>query len=176
VRDEFLAALRRQRRGSEPLLVIDGVVMGRTLPAPTPISIRGRLGGVEPGPDSIIVIDDVVMSRTAREATPPVGRFGFAFTCEPRCTASTGRDGLLTYTYYRYRDFPPITAIAPGSAAERAGLRVGDLVVNVEGHSVLDDEGAKGLARLDRVDVLHLTVRRDGKEIDYTLKVSDKLD
>jgi len=60
--------------------------------------------------------------------------------------------------------------------AERAGLEVGDLVVKVEGHSVLDDEGAKGLARLDRVDVLHLSVRRDGNEIDYTLKVNDKLD
>jgi len=141
LREEFLAATR-QRRALDPLLVIDGVVMGRTLPA----------------------------------LTPAVGRFGFGFTCEPRCIASTGRDGPLIYTYYSYRDFPPITAIAPGSAAERAGLKVGDLVVKVEGHSVLDAEGAKGLARLDRVDVLHLTVRRENKEIDYTLKLSDKPD
>ena len=128
------------------------------------------------GSDPLIVIDGVVMGRSLSEATSPVGRFGFAFTCEPRCSAWTGRDGALIYTYYKYRDFPPITAIGPGSAAERAGLKVGDLVVKVEGHSVLDDEGAKGLARLDRVDVLHLTVRRDGKEIDVTLKVSDKPD
>jgi len=126
--------------------------------------------------DPLIVIDGVVIGRGRLERTSPVGRFGFAFTCEPRCTASTGRDGPLIYTYYRYGDFPPITAIAPRSAAERAGLLVGDVVVKVEGHSVLDDEGAKGLARLDRVDVLHLTVRRDGKETDYTLKLSDKPD
>ena len=141
LRDELAPALRQQR-GLEPLIIIDGVVMGRGLP----------------------------------EANSPVGRFGFAFTCEPRCSAWTGRDGPLIYTYYKYRDFPPITAIGSGSAAERAGLKVGDLVVKVEGHSVLDDEGAKGLARLDRVDALHLTVRRDGKEIDYTLKLSDKPD
>jgi hypothetical protein len=141
LRGEVLSALRRPR-GSEPLLVIDGVVMGRTLPEPMPL----------------------------------VGRFGFGFTCEPRCSVWTGRDGPLIYTYYRYRDFPPITAIGPGSAAERAGLKAGDLVVKVEGHSVLDDEGAKGLARLDRVEVLHLTVRRDGKEIDYTLRLADKPD
>jgi predicted metalloprotease with PDZ domain len=59
-----------------------------------------------------------------------MGRFGFAFTCEPRCNASTGRDGALIHTYYKYPDFPPITAIGPGSAAERAGLKVGDLVVS----------------------------------------------
>ena len=144
VRDEWAAAssFRQQRGRPDPLIIIDGVVMGRTLP----------------------------------EVASPGGRFGFAFTCEPRCSAATGRDGALIYTYYKYRDFPPITAIAPGSAAERAGLKVGDIVVKVEGHSVLDDEGAKGLARLDRVDVLHLTVRRDGKEIDYTLKLNDKSD
>ena len=127
----------------------------------------------QPGrPDPLIIIDGVVMGRSLSEATSPVGRFGFAFTCEPRCTASTGRDGALIYTYYKYSDYPPITAIGLGSAADRAGLKVGDLVVKVEGHSVLDDEGAKGLARLDRVDILHLTVRRDGKEIDFTLKVN----
>jgi hypothetical protein len=144
-------------------------------------SVRLRLRG-EPdlvllaprASDPLIVIDGVVMGRGLLERTAPVGRFGFAFSCEPRCTASTGSDGALIYTYYKYRDFPPITAIGPGSAAERAGLKVGDVVVKVEGHSVLDDEGAKGLARLDRVDVLHLTVRRDGKEIDYTLKLNDK--
>ena len=146
-------------------------------------TLRFRLR-YEPGPalqqpgksDPLIVIDGVVMGRGVFERTAPVGRFGFGFSCEPRCSAATGRDGALIYTYYKYRDFPPITAIGPGSAAERAGLQVGDLVVKVEGHSVLDDEGAKGLARLDRVDVLHLTVWRDGKEIDYTLKLSDKPD
>ena len=72
------SAAMRQQRGSEPLLVIDGVVMGRTLPTP---------------------------------AAPAMGRFGFAFTCEPSCTVWTGRDGALIYTYYKYRSFPPITAI-----------------------------------------------------------------
>ena len=142
VRDELALAFRQQSGRPDPLIIIDGVVVGRSLP----------------------------------DATSPVGRFGFAFTCEPSCSASTGRDGALIYTYYKYHDFPPITAIGLGSAADRAGLKVGDLVVKVEGQSVLEDEGAKGLARLDRVDVLHLTVRRGGKEIDYTLKVNEKPD
>jgi len=149
-----------------------GANSNRVQPHKRYVVISGRPGQSDP----VHVVDGVVVGGTPPASSPPVGRFGFAFTCEPQCTASTGRDGPLIYTYYSYRDFPPITAIGPGSAAERAGLKVGDIVVKVEGHSVLDDEGAKGLARLDRVDALHLTVRRDGKEIDYTLKLNDKSD
>jgi hypothetical protein len=136
LRQEFSEATN-QPRGSEPLLVIDGVVIGRTLPTPS---------------------------------IPLAGRFGFGFKCETSCPTATGRDGPLIYTYYKYRVFPAITAIGPASPAERAGLKVGDVVMRVDGHSVMDDEGAKGLARLERVDVLRLTVRRDGKEIEFTLR------
>jgi hypothetical protein len=136
LREELLEATS-QPRGSEPLLVIDGVVMGRTLSTPLP---------------------------------PPAGRFGFGFKCEPSCTVWTGRDGPLIYSYYKYKVFPAINAIGPASPAARAGLKVGDLVIKVDGHSVLDDEGAKGLARLERVDAVRLTVRRDGKEMEFTLR------
>jgi TonB-dependent SusC/RagA subfamily outer membrane receptor len=134
--EEFSEATNRQR-GSDPLLVIDGVVIGRTLPKPS---------------------------------APPAGRFGFGLNCEPSCTVWTGRDGPLIYTYHKYSVLPAVTAIGRASPAERAGVKVGDVVMKVDGHSVLDDEGAKGLARLERVDVVRLTVRRDGKEIEFTLR------
>ena len=76
-----------------------------------------------------------------------------------------------TYVPPNGRGAMPITQVVAQGPAERAGLKEGDLVVKVEGYSVLEDEGARGLARLELVEMLRLTVRRDGKDVEYVSRV-----
>jgi hypothetical protein len=130
--------------------------------------VFGTPGAFEGRPQPIIIVDGIRVSPDLAAALAPLdrtGRFGFAVECKPSCVAATTKEGTLRYIYYRYDAFPPVAAIRPGGAAERAGLKVGDLVTKVDGHSIRDEEGARILAKLDRQDKLSLTVLRGDKEL-----------
>ena len=58
----------------------------------------------------------------------------------------------------------------PGSQADRAGLRVGDVITKVDGHSVLEEQAAMRLGSVYQKDPLRLTVLRDGKEVEHLVK------
>lgn len=137
---EFSDAMR-QRTGVDPLIIVDGV----------PVDAR-RYRVLDPG------------------AYPPVGRYGFAVECAKGCTGARGKDGPIHYAYNRYEAFPQIVAVRTDSPAGRAGLQPGDLVVKVEGRSVLEDEGARHLGRLELIEMVRLTVRRGGKDLDYVIR------
>jgi S1-C subfamily serine protease len=66
-----------------------------------------------------------------------------------------------------------ITQIAPGSAAERAGLQVSDLVTAIDGKAVnssRDLRNAVGLAGIGRD--LSLTIMRDGRELTLSSRIA----
>lgn len=68
-----------------------------------------------------------------------------------------------------------ILDVIPGTAAERAGLRVRDVVVNVNGRPIADSDDF--LAAIDGMqvgDVLIITVVRDGREIVVRLEVGER--
>jgi hypothetical protein len=123
-------------------------------------------------PEPLIIIDGVLAPRPGdpnsafqfTDVRGKVNRFGFAVSCVP-CTAATTKEGTLHYTYYTYDRSPPVVAIRPGSAAEKAGLKVGDLVIKADGQLVTEEAGARILAKLERQDKLSLTVRRGDKEL-----------
>ena len=113
------------------------------------------------GGEPIFVVDGVEQKRSGPPAT---GKFGFAVECNPSCTRMRTAGGL---NYYKYDGFPRIIEVRDRSAADRAGLRVGDLIVKVDGRPILDDDA--GLAATEDRDQLRITVRRDGKDIDVLL-------
>jgi hypothetical protein len=123
----------------------------------------------------LIIIDGVVQNggagATGSGSAPRTGKYGFAVACEPSCTAATDRDGALAYTYYKYDGPPPIVAIRAGSPTERAGVKIGDLLLKIDGRSIVDPEGALALARIDKRESVRLTIRRDGKDLDYLITV-----
>lgn len=51
-------------------------------------------------------------------------------------TVSIGVDGALGITILTTDDGPAIQEVSPGSAAEKLGLRAGDIIISVEGESV----------------------------------------
>jgi S1-C subfamily serine protease len=70
--------------------------------------------------------------------------------------------------YYKYDGYPRIVEVRERSAADRAGLRVGDLITKVEGKSILNEDALRGS---DQGNRLRITVRRDGKDIDVSMLV-----
>jgi S1-C subfamily serine protease len=86
------------------------------------------------------------------------GRFGFAVECRPSCSMRRLPSGEYAY---KYDGYPVIIAVRERSAADRAGLRVGDVITRVNGKSILEDEGT--LQRVEQQEQVRLTVRREGK-------------
>lgn len=63
-----------------------------------------------------------------------------------------------------------VQEILPGSGAEAAGLKVGDIISKVEGNTVYESSDLQErVARLTPGDRIRLTVIRDGKEKDFTV-------
>jgi TonB-dependent SusC/RagA subfamily outer membrane receptor len=137
-------------RPGDPVYVIDGVV----------VSPPGLVADTSLNP---------ALERAGYrvELAPSGRRFGFAVGCEQACTRTKASDGA---DYYKFDTYPPIVALTPGGAAERAGIHVGDLVTEVDGKSVLTEDGALRFIRGTKAESLQLTVIRDRKTIGYLLK------
>src|SRR5579885_1314429 len=96
--------------------------------------------------------------------------FGFAVECS-RCT-SVGRrgqgGGRGPAAVWQYEENPRIAVVVTGSAAERAGIRVGDHLVAVDGKSITTDEGSRRFSELRAGDSTRLTLERAGKTLDVS--------
>jgi serine protease Do len=65
-----------------------------------------------------------------------------------------------------------VTDVASGSPAEKAGFKEGDVIVEVNGEPVKDDQSLIELIQIAKVgDVLNFKVIRDGKEITLKMKL-----
>jgi hypothetical protein len=95
------------------------------------------------------------------------GRYGFAVSCLPSCTRARASDGT---EYWKFDGHPPIAGITPRGPAAMAGLRVGDVVTEVDGISILSEAGIRRFQQAERKESLHVTVLRDGKRIGYLLQ------
>jgi len=95
------------------------------------------------------------------------GRYGFAISCFPSCTRARASDGT---EYWKFDGNPPIAGIRAGGAAAMAGLQVGDVVLEIDGISILTEQGALRFQQAERRESLNVIVQRLGKRIAYTLK------
>src|SRR5262249_23656001 len=101
--------------------------------------------------------------------------FGFALECvNCRVTGRAGRvsgpgGGRGAFGVWHYDEYPRIAAVVDGSAAQRAGIRVGDILMSVDGRSLLNDEGAEHFRDLRLGDTVRLTLDRNGKSVDVDM-------
>ncbi len=65
-----------------------------------------------------------------------------------------------------------VTDVASGSPAQKAGFKEGDLIIEVNGEPVKDDQSLVEIIQMSKVgDVLNFKVLRDGKEITIKMKL-----
>jgi membrane-associated protease RseP (regulator of RpoE activity) len=69
----------------------------------------------------------------------PGGWFGFGISCN--CSVHRGESGEPPV--WRFKDPPEIFSVEPGSPADRGGLQRGDVLVEIDGVSLTDDEGGQ---------------------------------
>ena len=70
-----------------------------------------------------------------------------------------------------------VTQVVPGSAAEAADLRTGDIVTSVDGRPVRNASDLRNKIGLKRVgDIVELTVTRNGEEITITAQVGEPVE
>lgn len=96
--------------------------------------------------------------------------FGFALECT-RCqpTNQRGRFGPSPNAVWHYQEFPRIAVVVEGSPAARAGIREGDMLVDIGGASLITDLGAERFSALRAGDTASLTLERSGKPYNATL-------
>jgi membrane-associated protease RseP (regulator of RpoE activity) len=101
--------------------------------------------------------------------------YGFALECVDCTPALTGRGqggrgGAATLAaVWNYTSFPRVAAVLPNSAAEQAGIRVGDLLASIDGLSLLTEEGSRRFANATSGEDVRLTFERSSKLIDIPL-------
>ena len=67
-----------------------------------------------------------------------------------------------------------ITRVEPGSSAEEAGVRAGDVVILVGGREVDDSADLRNYVGLLHIgDDVHMTIMREGRQINLVAKVAD---
>jgi S1-C subfamily serine protease len=69
-----------------------------------------------------------------------------------------------------------VREVTPGSPAERAGIRRGDVIVRIDNHPATRDAVDDLREHLDRGDTVHLRVRHDGREDERVVVAGERPD
>jgi regulator of sigma E protease len=115
---------------------------------------RYRARGLEPPRPEESFHVKRVGQRAAIVAAGPAANYVFALVLFAVLFATIGQ-----------RVTPPnISAVLPGSAAERAGIKRGDVVVSVDGQTIARFEQIVAIVQLKAGTAIEVVVRRDGAE------------
>ena len=89
----------------------------------------------------------------------PRGWFGFGFECNS-CTAR--RDARDSAAVWTFSTLPRVYSVDLGSPAAKAGLRRGDVLIRIDGVSILTPEGGRRFGIIRPGQSVRWTVLRDG--------------
>ncbi len=135
---------------------------------------RGELGDLQPAMAEARRALAAAMAEAGVAATrafaPEGGRFPgwIGITLDAPCTVEM-RDGDV---YWRFLDYPEIVSIDPGSPAERAGIRQGDVLLAYDGQDVRRDIAMNRLLEPGRTVRVRVRVRRDNEVRDLPVRVA----
>lgn len=76
--------------------------------------------------------------------------------------------GALTYVNGRQILAPRVEALQPGSAAERAGFKPGDLVLSINGRAISSFTDMQRIVSASADDTLEVVIDRDGRQVTLT--------
>jgi PDZ domain len=93
-----------------------------------------------------VLVFNVTERRATGTSNPRPLLYGFALECrdcEPGMRGRVGGGGRGASGTPTYKTFPHVIAVAPGTAADRAGIRPGDELHTIDGLSLLTPGGAQ---------------------------------
>ena len=92
------------------------------------------------------------------------GLLGAALSCD--CNLQLDPGGAEHWTF---RAPPLVQAIGPGGAAERAGLRAGDLIERIDGLATTSPEGGRRFGAIKAGERVRLGVLRGNSHVEVVL-------
>ena len=126
----------------------------RATPPPN-VPTPGRAGGTPPTPPEPL----------------PTGHLGFALLCSDCGWEREGGDEQRWY----FHAPPQVYSVEGGSPADRAGLRRGDVILQVDGMPITTDAGARRFASVQPRESVRYTVRRGGSTTQVLLRAGDRV-
>jgi membrane-associated protease RseP (regulator of RpoE activity) len=113
---------------------------------------------------------------TATPPTPPeplpTGHLGFALLCSD---CGWEREGRGAEPRWYFHAPPQVYSVEGGSPADRAGLRRGDVILQVDGMPITTDAGARRFASVQPRESVRYTVRRGGSTTQVMLRAGDRI-
>jgi serine protease Do len=146
--------------------------------------LEERLGDLElpdlPEPPEPPEVPDVPEAPEPPEPPMAFGRSGDAFTfnftgARPRLGVQVVELTDQLARHFGVEDGILVSSVRSGSAAEKAGLRAGDIILKVDGEAVASSrELVRRVARGESARQVTLTVQRDGKPMDVRVQLEPR--
>ena len=116
-----------------------------------------------PDPAPRVVVDvaprvEVAIPELSIVSVFPGGWFGFGINCD--CDIKASNEGEPPV--WSFRDPPEIYSVETGSPADRAGLRRGDILLEIDGVELTSDEGGERFGAVEPEQEVEFTYRRGG--------------
>ncbi len=100
----------------------------------------------------------------------PGGWFGFGISCN--CAVHRGESGQPPV--WRFKEPPEVFSVEPGSPADRGGLQRGDVLLEIDGISLTDDEGGRRFGAVRPGQTVTFKYRRGAAVREVTLTASQR--
>ncbi|MGD2217542.1 MAG: PDZ domain-containing protein [Gemmatimonadales bacterium] len=100
----------------------------------------------------------------------PGGWFGFGISCS--CSVYRGESGRPPV--WKFKEPPEVFSVEPGSPADRAGLRRGDRLVEIDGVPLTDDEGGRRFGAVTAGQSVTFKYRRGAAVGEVTLTAGER--
>lgn len=101
----------------------------------------------------------------------PRGWFGFGFQCDQCYVKSGPGDSTVVW---EFESLPKVYSVDLGGPAARAGLRRGDVIMRIDGHSILSPDGGRRFGATRPGQVVKWTVQRDGQTRTVVARASER--
>jgi hypothetical protein len=115
--------------------------------------------------DSLDVGGNVLRIRPAFAAVEPPYELGLELTCGFFCGWRRGEGDTVVW---RGQHPPKVAGVVEGGPADRAGIREGDVLLLLDGHSFVGEEGGRALGRLRPGQSLTLQYLAGGETLTTT--------
>lgn len=147
-----------------------GAALARAAPLPdaAPAAPAGVAAPPEAPADRAVPLPDAAPTAgVAVSAVPrptysllPSGWFGFGIQCSD-CRWSVEED--TGASEWEFSQAPEISSVREGSPAEAAGLRRGDVLLEIDGVSLVSEEGGRRFGSIEPGETVEWTYRRAGQ-------------